>query len=297
MLVSSMLLFLSVLILAGVGIGMFLPGFDLEKRYASQAALLMKNHKELRRLKMDPVTVFIADKWFPKLSQLRLPILNGKLRRMYQLLGNENTFEEELADKLLKSVVGSLPFLVLPFLLHVPALFFVVPAAIAVFFFAQLNEISKAYKRRQDEIIRDLPQLISKMMIALETGKSFMTTIQRLEETSGPRMKSMLSRLNTNIRIMKLTAAVDLFATETDVPIMRDFAAAVKIGVNSGYGEAKKYFDSIKGDLRKLRLVGLKELTRSQPEKIKYLYLLIAAHAFGAVILSFYAIFSEIQNL
>lgn len=297
MIVSNILLFLSVMIITGLALKILLPSFDMEKRYANQAALLQKNHRELRQLKMDPITVMFAERLIPKLLNLRLPVFNGKLRRMYNLLGKENTFEEELADKAVKSLAGSLPFLVLPFLLDLPVLFLAIPLAVAVFFFAQLGEITKAYKRRQEEITRDLPQLISKMMIALETGKSFMTTIQRLEETSGPRMKKMLARLNANIRIMKLTDAVDLFAAETDVPVMRDFAAAVKIGVNSGYGEAKKYFDSIKGDLRKLRLAALKEVTRSQPEKIKTLYILVALHAFAAVIIAFIDIFSQIQNL
>lgn len=274
-----------------------LPNFSLEKRYASQATSLAKSNKELNRLKKDPVVLYVAERWIPKLSNLKIPILNGKLKRMYNLLGNENTFEEELADKAVKSLIGSLPFLVLPFILDLPALFLAAPAMIVIFFFGQLNEITKDYKRRQAEIIRDLPQLISKMMIALETGKSFMTTIQRLEETSGPRMKKMLARLNANIRIMKLTDAVDLFAVETDVPVMRDFASAIKIGVNSGYSEAKKYFDSIKGDLRKLRLAVLKDQTRSQPEKIKWLYILVAVHAFAAVIIAFIDIFSSVQNL
>ncbi|GGH41040.1 hypothetical protein GCM10008014_00340 [Paenibacillus silvae] len=297
MIVSSMLLFISVLLLTGFMMKSWLPGFDLEKRYANQAAVLQKNNKELRQLKMDPVTQFFANRLMPRLMNARLPVFNGKLRRMYNLLGKENTFEEELADKVMKSLAGSLPFLVLPFLLQMPALFLAIPLATLVFFVTQLGEITKAYKRRQEEITRDLPQLIGKMMIALETGKSFMTTIHRLEDTSGPRMKKILSRLNANIRIMKLTDAIDLFAAETDVPVMRDFAAAVKIGVNNGYGDAKKYFDSIKGDLRKLRLAALKEVTRSQPQKIKLLYVLVAVHAFAAVIIAFIDIFSEIQNL
>jgi Flp pilus assembly protein TadB len=288
---------MGVLLIAGLIAHIILPNFNLEKRYASQATSLAKSNKELIRSKKDPVVLYVAERWIPKLSNLKIPIFNGKLKRMHNLLGNENTFEEELADKALKSLFGSLPFLVLPFILGLPALFLAAPIMIAIFFFAQLTEIKKAYKRRQAEIIRDLPQLISKMMITLETGKSFMTTIQRLEETSGPRMKKMLSRLNSNIRIMKLTDAVDLFAAETDVPVMRDFAAAIKIGVNSGYGEAKKYFDSIKGDLRKLRLAVLKDQTRSEPEKIKWLYILVAVHAFAAVIIAFVDIFSQAQNL
>lgn len=297
MFVSSLLLFLGVLLLTGLAVNLLLPNFNLEKRYASQASSLVKSNKELRRLKTDPITLYVAERWIPKLSNLKIPIVNGKLKRMYNLLGNENTFEEELADKAVKSLIGILPFLVLPFILDIPAIFLAAPAMIVIFFFGQLNEITKDYKRRQAEIIRDLPQLISKMMIALETGKSFMTTIQRLEETSGPRMKKMLARLNANIRIMKLTDAVDLFAAETDVPVMRDFASAIKIGVNSGYSEAKKYFDSIKGDLRKLRLAVLKDQTRSQPEKIKWLYILVAVHAFAAVIIAFIDIFSSVQNL
>lgn len=59
MIVSSMLLFISVLLLTGFMMKSWLPGFDLEKRYANQAAVLQKNNKELRQLKMDPVTQFL----------------------------------------------------------------------------------------------------------------------------------------------------------------------------------------------------------------------------------------------
>ncbi|MBY9079581.1 hypothetical protein KIH86_08455 [Paenibacillus sp. HN-1] len=296
MLVASGLLFVGVVFLLGGLLHMLLPGFTREKRYATQALLLSKSAAERQRMQYDPITLAVADRLPGLEKRLGLGII-GKLRRMYMVLDKEHSFEMEVAGILVKSVIGALPLAVLPFILGAPALLFAIPAGVVLFFALQLNEIPKAYKTRQMEITKDLPQLISKMMIALETGKSFITTIQRLEETSGPRMKKMLARLNANLRVMNVGAAMDLFAKETGVPVMREFAAAVKIGNNAGYEEAKSYFESIKDELKKLRLVSLKEVTRNQPEKVKRLYVLVAVHAFIAVIMAFVAVMSEMQSI
>lgn len=293
MLVSSILLFVAVLLITGIVVGLVIPNFNHEKRYAVQAAHLAMTHAELRRVRKDPVSLFVSNQLQKHIPQF----IGGRFRSMYLMLNKENTFEEELGDIAVKSLVACIPFIVVPFIFGIPALLLLLPIVGLVFFLAQLYEIPKLYKKRQDEIIKDLPQLISKMMIALETGKSFVTTIQRLEETSGPRMRKMLARLNANLQIMKLSDAIDLFANEIDIPVMREFASAVKIGVNSGYEEAREYFQSIKGDLSKIRLASLKELTRSKPEKVKFLYVLVAAHAFAAVIIAFFAIFSNIKTL
>src|SRR5690606_28331223 len=164
-------------------------------------------------------------------------------------------------------------------------------------FFVMLGGIKKSYQKRQREIVKDLPKLIFKLMVTLETGRPFIGALQRLEETSGPRMRKMLGRLNANIQVMGIGRAIDQFAYETGVPVMREFAAAVKVGVHNGYSEAKEHFDSIKNELRELRLAALRETTRSNPEKVKFLYMLLALHAFGAVLIAFYAIFTQIQFL
>lgn len=296
MLVANGILFVGVLMLTVGLLHVLLPGFVREKRYATQALLLSKSAAERQRMQFDPITLALADR-LPRLEQKLGWGMIGKLRRMYMSLDKEHSFEMEVAGILVKSIIGAMPLAVLPFILGAPALLFAIPAGIVLFFAAQLNEIPKAYKRRQTEITKDLPQLISKMMIALETGKSFITTIQRLEETSGPRTRKMLSRLNANLRIMSVGEAMDLFAKETGVPVMREFAAAVKIGTNAGYEEAKSYFESIKDELKKLRLVSLKEVTRNQPEKVKRLYALVAVHAFIAVIMAFIAVMSEMQSI
>lgn len=296
MLVAGGLLFVGVGLLVGVILHLVLPGFHRERKYATQALFMSKSVAERERMQFDSMTLAVADR-LPVIEQKLGWGVIGRLRQMYAALDKEHSFEMEVAGILVKSMIGGLPLLVLPFILETPAFLFAIPAAITVFFVLQVDEIPKAYKKRQIEITKDLPQLISKMMIALETGKSFITTIQRLEETSGPRMKKMLTRLNANLRVMPLGTAMDIFAKETGVPVMREFVSAIKIGNNAGYEEAKSYFESIKDELKKLRLVSLKEVTRNQPEKVKRLYALVAIHAFIAVIMAFIAVMSEMQSI
>lgn len=274
----------------------FLPNFKTEKRIASQASLVVKSSQELQRMKLGSLTGYIADHWIPRFTNLKNPLFNGQLRRMFNVLGKEITFEEDIADKLIKSFIVIIPFSLVPIITQEPMFLVILPIAVIGFFVVQVLEIKNEYKKRQQAITRDLPHLISKMMIALETGKSFTATLQSIEESSGSRMQQMLRRMNANTLVMGLPAAIDLFALETDVPVMRDFAAAVKIGLDNGYSSAKEYFDTIKDDLSALRLAALKDATSAQPEKVKYLLIGVAIFSLFSVGIAFVNIFKQVQN-
>ena len=295
LIVSMTLTFIGIALFVGVVLQTVLPGFSWQKRYAVAAARLLKSHAELRRMGKDPISLYVADRLIPQLSA-RFSVFEN-MRKMYEALGRDKTFEEALADMAVKSLIGAVPFLVLPIITKAPITILAMPLFSILAFFVMLGGIKKSYQKRQREIVKDLPKLISKLMVTLETGRPFIGALQRLEETSGPRMRKMLGRLNANIQVMGIGRAIDQFAYETGVPVMREFAAAVKVGVHNGYSEAKEHFDSIKNELRELRLVALRETTRSNPEKVKFLYMLLALHAFGAVLIAFYAIFTQIQFL
>lgn len=295
LIVSMTLTFIGIALFVGVVLQTVLPGFSWQKRYAVAAARLLKSHAELRRMGKDPISLYVADRLIPQLSARFSGFEN--MRKMYEALGRDKTFEEALADMAVKSLIGAVPFLVLPIITKAPITILAMPLFSILAFFVMLGGIKKSYQKRQREIVKDLPKLISKLMVTLETGRPFIGALQRLEETSGPRMRKMLGRLNANIQVMGIGRAIDQFAYETGVPVMREFAAAVKVGVHNGYSEAKEHFDSIKNELRELRLAALRETTRSNPEKVKFLYMLLALHAFGAVLIAFYAIFTQIQFL
>jgi len=295
LIVSMTLTFIGIALFVGVVLQTVLPGFSWQKRYAVAAARLLKSHAELRRMGKDPISLYVADRLIPQLSA-RFSVFEN-MRKMYEALGRDKTFEEALADMAVKSLIGAVPFLVLPIITKAPITILAMPLFSILAFFVMLGGIKKSYQKRQREIVKDLPKLISKLMVTLETGRPFIGALQRLEETSGPRMRKMLGRLNANIQVMGIGRAIDQFAYETGVPVIREFAAAVKVGVHNGYSEAKEHFDSIKNELRELRLAALRETTRSNPEKVKFLYMLLALHAFGAVLIAFYAIFTQIQFL
>lgn len=296
MLIVNVVLFLGLSLSIVLLLNWTLPNFKRQRQLAAQAALLTKTSTELRRLRLDPLTRYTADKWMPKLSP-RLGLGGAsKARKMYEFLGKEHSFEEELAGYLFKSALGTLPFLILPFILS-PVFYLVLPVAFGGFFVWQIAEIKGRYKERQAEIIRDIPDLISKLQMAQETGRPFLQVISRLEETSGPRIRPLVKRLNANIQIMKEGEALDLFATETGIPVMREFAAAMKVSINNGYEEAKEHFETIRGDLEALRLVSLREITSNQPEKVNRLLFLIAIFAFIAVGLAFYQVMGSLGSI
>jgi hypothetical protein len=55
--------------------------------------------------------------------------------------------------------------------------------------------------------------------------------------------------------------------------------------VESGYQSAETYFVNIENDLREVRQVAMEELTRSKPEKVYQLYLVLSGLAIGTLCL------------
>jgi hypothetical protein len=276
-----------------------LPNFKTQKKYATTASLLLKTDIELKQQKNSAFSKFLAAKVVPTIeNKVKFDyILGHNFRKMYQLLGKEETFEEMVANKITISLVGTLPFLALPIITSENLYFLALPIGFILFFFILMQAIRVEYKKRQSEIIRDLPQLIDKMLIALESGKPFITTFQQVQKSSGPRMANMIKKLIADMQIMKATDALEIFAKDTGIPVMYQFAVACKIGIENGYEESQNYFYMIKDEMKELRKASLEELTRSKPEKVKLLYVLLVGHAFVAILIAFFEIFKQANEL
>jgi hypothetical protein len=103
----------------------------------------------------------------------------------------------------------------------------------------------------------------------------------------------MLERLLLDMQMMKQTEAIDKFARATGIPEMINFSAAVKIAIENGYEKSRGNFEMLKQDIRKLRIVSLNELTRSKPQNLRKLQLLMALNAAIAMGYTFFVIFTE----
>jgi len=291
MIIAVLLFSISVFLAVSYALTLLLPSFSKEKRYAQLALVVTKSDSELKRLRQGKITNYFAFRLYPIANKfIKVDRLVGKkLRHMYSMLGKDETFEEMLAIKLVKSTIAALPILVLPILTKESLFFFLLPIMILVLYVKDISDIKREFELMQLELSKDLPQLIDKMMIALETGKPFITVFKSLEQTSSSqRMKTLLKRLNGNMLNMEPTRAIELFAKDTTIPVMVQFASAVKIGINSGYEEAKVYFDDLIDEILNLRRTALEQLTKSKPGKMKLLYMLLTVHALAAVVLVFY---------
>ncbi|GIO79646.1 hypothetical protein J6TS7_32560 [Paenibacillus dendritiformis] len=134
-------------------------------------------------------------------------------------------------------------------------------------------------------------------MIALETGKSFLSVFQQVAEDCDPLLGEMLKRLIANAQNMPMRDALQLFAKEVDLPVMYDFISVINVGIEKGYKEAVPDLDSIKNDLRELRRLSLVEMTKGNPEKMNIFYTLLICHILIFLFLTFINLFSVLNSL
>lgn len=237
--------------------------------------------------------------WLPKIETfLNLSKLTGKdIKKMLILMGANKSYQEVMADHLFAAIVASSMVFLLPLLTGFWGYIFLQPVMFVVIMYIQAGSIHKQFKLWQNELIKDLPSLIDKMQISLEAGKPFIHTFQQVQKTVSPRLAKMLERLIIDMQSMKQTEAIDLFARSTGLPVMLKFSAAIKVGLENGYFAAENHFNMLKADLRQLRLISLGELTKSKPEQVKKLHLLMGSHAIAALALAMYAIFKNAASV
>jgi len=296
------------IILVVCGIGLFglmipilnwlIPNFQREDRAARQAIHLSRSETEWRRIKKGRAVIYISERLFPKMQRSNFnldKLLGPKMRQMVETIGKYDSLEEMVAAKLVFAAVATLPITLI--IIAAESLYFIIPIFFLFFFIKGIRDTRSHFLKIQREITKDLPKLIEKMMMALETGKSFVIVFRELEHSSGPRMKKMLKRLNANLQDMDHASAIEIFARETTIPVMMQFSQAVKIGLNSGFEEAKDHFEDIRTEILQLRKTALIEMTRSRPDRVKLLQFAIITCALGSVVICFINIFSGLGKI
>jgi len=157
--------------------------------------------------------------------------------------------------------------------------------------------VKRRFRQWQNDIVRDIPELIDKMRISLASGKDYISALRTVRENSGPRLSAILDKLINDMQIMKPSLALDEFAAAFGMPVMIKFVAAVKVGIETGYEQSENYFIHIEQDIRDLRKLALEELTRSKPEKTVLLKVIMVFHAIAAFGLTTMKLFSEINRI
>jgi Flp pilus assembly protein TadB len=288
--------------LLGIGVFLFIytllqivfPGFKKQKFHLENAKKVIANEHEKIKNNTDIATYSI----FRLFEKHGLISHFSSYRKIYNLLNKSKPFGIYLASCFLNALIVGSTSLIAVIITKTPMYLILFPILFIITFYANIRELHTEYKNRQNEIIKDLPPLIDKLMISLEANRPFLHAFEQVERNSGKRMKEMIRKLIANMKIYeKQTDAIEEFAKETDIPVMNEFAVAVKIGIENGYGEAKEYLEDIKEDIQELRNIALEELTKNNPQKMTRLYALLIVHAFIAAGLVFWEIFKQIDQI
>jgi pilus assembly protein TadC len=168
---------------------------------------------------------------------------------------------------------------------------------VTVLVYQNYQSLLKRYHAWQKEIQRDIPDLIDKLRISFASGRDYVSALIQVRASSGPKMARAIERLVSDIQSIGVARALDGFAAAFRMPVVNKLASAVRIAVESGYQSAETYFVNIESDLREVRQVAMEELTRSKPEKVYQLYLILSCLAIGTLCLKGWEIFSQITDL
>ncbi|GIP08847.1 type II secretion system F family protein [Paenibacillus macerans] len=292
---SSVAFGIAVMLIVIPLLALTLPGFRRQKKLANVASLLQKSESELMLMGQNPLIRSFA------VSLSKRPwldvVFGKKLRIMYHKLERKESYELFMAKTLVQSILPCLGILALANVLKQPILYVMAPVSVVLFFSTALNGITRDFKQRKSLLIRDLPNLINKMITALEVGKPLTLIFTEVSERCGPLLAGMLRKLVADTNIMSMRDALQNFAKQVDLPVMYDFVSVVNIIMEKGFREAEADLNGIKNDLRELRKLSLDELTKGSPTKMNWFYFIMIGHVLIFFFLTMIKMFSGLNSL
>jgi len=268
------------------------------KQVILRAQEVIMSEPEMEKAKENRATRFVLNMILKvqKLIDLESLILFD-LRNMLNLMGIKTRPESELAKYIVKSLLGALPILAVPDITGFTGYFILYPVFVIVLNYQQYLRLKKQYKKWQIEMIKDIPELIDKLRISFASGRDYISAFNQAKENSGERMSNIIDKLINDFRFMRHAQALDLFAQSFKMPVVTKFASAVKIAIEHGYEAAENYFRIIESDITEIRHVAIEELTKSKPEKVYQLYLILLLLAIGSLAIKGWEIFSQVNKI
>ncbi|BFH18134.1 hypothetical protein J6TS7_38250 [Paenibacillus dendritiformis] len=300
--IISILFFTAALLIIIPVLHLILPNFHRQKHVASIASFLGKSESELRRLNQSSAIRFFSERVLPRVDKKWKidNVFGQKLRERFNSLGREETYLEFLGKCLFQSIVVALLVLTLAVILKMPIFYLMAPVILVLSMVAQFNDLHTQFKKRQNLLIRDLPNLIGKMITSLESGKPLVTIFKQVADQnkySNPLLSTMLKKLIVNSQKMSMRESLQVFADDVQLPVMYDFISVVHIAMEKGYKEAIPDFEAIKSDLRKLSRTSMIERTASNPGKMNYFYGLLVLFVLVFLLLMAVKLFSEMNKI
>lgn len=272
-----------------------LPGFERQRKLAHVASLLQKSESELALEKQNALLRSLARGLS---SRPWIDVVFGKkLRSKYIKLQKKESYELFIAKTLLQSLLPGMVVIALGVVLSMPILFIMAPASVILFLFVGIQGVTSEHKKRENLLIRDLPNLINKMITALEVGKPLNVIFEEVSERCDPLLGGMLVKLIADTHVMPMRDALQHFAKQVDIPVMYDFVSVTNIIMEKGFWEAEADLIGIKNDLRELRKLSLHELTKGSPAKMNRFYFTMIGHVLIFFFLLIIKMFSALNAL
>lgn len=272
--------------------------YNNNKKHIQRALEVVMSERERERSKENKATLYIMDV-LPKIQNFldveRLVLAD--MKSMLALMGIKSKAERELAFYIVKGSIGAAPILAVPLITGFAGYFALYPGFVGILIFQQYNALKKNYRKWQLEVTKDLPELIDKLRISFASGRDYISAFNQVKENSGPRMRSIIEKLINDLQCMRPAQALDFFAESFKMPVVTKFASAVKISIEYGYETAENYFKIIETDITEVRRVAIEELTKSKPEKVYQLYLVIIFISIGSLLLKGWEIFGQVNKI
>jgi hypothetical protein len=221
----------------------------------------------------------------------------SRLSRMLRLMGKEQTGEEAFAQAFIWGLLGALPILAVPVFTDNWFMVLLYPIFALVILYQECSKIKKDYAKWQQELTRDIPEVIDRLRIGFAAGRDHFSVLQQASQNSGSAMERVLDHLVQDMKILGAKEALRLFSVDYDLPVMGKLASALTIAIESGYLAAEAYFKNIEAELRSLRQESIELITRAKPEKVYQLYLLLFALSVAALMLKGWEIMQQIGAL
>lgn len=272
-----------------------LPSFEKQKQAARIAQALNLTQAESIRRAQNPFVrrvsdMMMAGSWLDK-------VLGAKRRETYNLLGIEKKYEVYVAQVFFQSLLVALLPVMLGAMIDEPILYMFGPTGLIIFLRQGLRRITTWDKQRRNDLIQDLPLLVSGMITALAVGAPLRDVFEQVSQRCHPLLAHFLNRLIADLNSMPLKQALQRFADSINMPEIYDFVSVVNVIVEKGFKESEEDLNGIQNDIQRLNRLSLEIRTEGNPQKLNRFYLIMIGHVLVFVFLMMMKLFAAMNSL
>lgn len=248
-----------------------LPGFKRQNETSIVADYISKSEGERKYDEQNRLFMYIALN-LQKKNWLDA-VLGADQRRKYEKLDRPESYEFFIGKMLFYSVVMSAVILPLYLLSQKVIFLFLIPVAFIAMIWASTDYLNGLLEKRDKMILKELPNLFDKMIIALEVGRpleNILTSVSEKTEKTNPVFSNLLKRLVSDSNSYTLPVALQIFSDNVSLPIVYNFVSIVNVIREKGFHEAESDLLSIHKDMRDLKRISTREKNRNKPAKMNF---------------------------